>query len=51
MLEGCDERAAGAPDIRGLWEVFEVEVGGECSRTTQCSGNASEWDSAATHSS
>ena len=30
VLEGCDEPlVAGAPDIRGLWEVFEVEVGGE----------------------
>jgi hypothetical protein len=30
VLAGCDEPiVVGAPDIRGLWEVFEVEVGGE----------------------
>ncbi|HZP15695.1 MAG TPA: hypothetical protein VFA96_07725, partial [Nocardioides sp.] len=29
VLSGCDEALApGAPDIRGLWEVFKVEVGG-----------------------
>jgi hypothetical protein len=30
VLAGCDEPlVVGAPDIRGLWEVFEVEAGGE----------------------
>jgi hypothetical protein len=29
VLAGCDEPlVAGAPDIRGLWEVYEIEVGG-----------------------
>ena len=30
VLAGCDEPlAVGAPDMRGLWEVFEVEVRGQ----------------------
>ena len=30
ILGGCtDELVAGAPDLRGLWEVVEVAVGGE----------------------
>ena len=30
VLAGCDEAlVAGAPDIRGLWEVWQVEVGGD----------------------
>lgn len=33
VLEGCDEALVpGAPDLRGLWEVHEVEVGGEAVR-------------------
>jgi hypothetical protein len=30
ILAGCDEAlAAGAPDLHGLWQVVEVEVGGQ----------------------
>jgi hypothetical protein len=30
VLAGCDEAlVAGAPDLRGLWEAYEIRVGGQ----------------------
>lgn len=41
ILEGCTEAiAVGAPDLRGMWEVVEVAVGGERDHTHAMLGSA-----------
>lgn len=52
VLAGCDEPlVTGAPDLRGLWEAYQIEVKGEVIYDPRRSGNSSESSSAETGSS